>query len=214
MKRGIAAVFLIAAVVPASAVIIDQIAIVVNKHIIKDSDIGRDIRVTDFLNDAPLSFSNDARKKAANRLLTQAFIRHEIRIADYPTATPQQAGAELNDLIERRFKTQAAFQSGLHRYGLTKPELQMYFQWQLTVLDFISARFKPAVNVTSNEVDAYYDSHAAALSKQHPDESTSELHNEARKILTGEQVNQQFYSWLDQQKKNANIQYLEESLRE
>lgn len=213
MKRGLAVVVLIAAAVPASAVIIDRIAIVVNNHIIKDSDISRDIRVTDFLNDVPLNFSDTARKKAADRLLTQAFIRREIRIADYPTATPQEADVELKNLIGRRFKTQAAFESALRRYGLTKTELEMYFQWQVTVLDFIAARFKPAVNVTSSEVSEYYESHAAALAKQHPKESPTELHNEARKILTGEQVNQQFYSWLDQQRKGAKIQYLEAGLQ-
>ncbi|MGH9582421.1 MAG: hypothetical protein ACRD4O_05750, partial [Bryobacteraceae bacterium] len=88
-----------------------------------------------------------------------------------------------------------------------------YFQWQLTVLDFIGARFKPAVYVTGKDVRAYYDAHAAALARKYPGKSAAQLREKARDILTGEQVNQQFYSWLDQQKKNAKIQYLEESLR-
>lgn len=213
MRPQLITVLLIAAAFSASATIIDRIAIVVNKHIIKDSNIERDIRVTDFLNRAPLSFSDAARRKAADRLMTQDFIRREIRIADYPTATPQQAEKELNDLIAQRFKSRAAFEDTLRRYGLTKTELEMYFQWQLTVLDFIAARFKPAVNITGNEVTAYYDAHAAALAKQYPDKSPAELRREARQILSGEQVNQQFYSWLDQQRKSATIQYLEEGLR-
>ncbi len=64
----------------ALAVIIDQIAIVVGSSIIKDSDIGRDIRVTDFLNKEPLNFSNAARKESASRLMDQIFIRHEINL--------------------------------------------------------------------------------------------------------------------------------------
>lgn len=213
MRPGMALLLLLAAAVSASAVIIDRIAIIVNKNIIKDSDIDRDIRVTDFLNRAALSFSDAARKKAANRLLTQQFIRREIRIGDYPGATSQQADKELSDLIANRFKTQATFQRALRRYGLTKTELEMYFQWQLTVLDFIGARFKPAVYVTGKDVRTYYDVHAAALAKKYPGKSPTQLRKETRDILTGEEVNKQFYSWLDQQRKNAKIQYLEEGLR-
>lgn len=213
MRQQFTTVLLIAAALAAPAAIIDRIAIVVNKHIIKDSDIDRDIRVTDLLNGAPLNFDDAARKKAADRLMTQDFIRREIGIADYPTATPQQAEKELNDLIAQRFKTQAAFDDALRRYGLTKTELRMYFQWQLTVLDFIAARFKPAVNITGKEATAYYEAHSAALAKQYPDESPAELRREARQILTGEQVNQQFYAWLDQQETSATVQYLEAGLR-
>lgn len=213
MRQQLIAVLLIAVAISASATIIDRIAIVVNRHIVKDSDIGRDIRVTDFLNRAPLNFDNAARKKAADRLMTQDFIRREIRIADYPTATPQQAEKELENLIAQRFKTHAALEDALRRYGLTKTELEMYFQWQLTVLDFIAARFKPAVNITGKDVTAYYDAHSAALAKQYPDKSPAELRSEARQILTGEQVNQQFYSWLAQQRKSATVRYLEKSLQ-
>lgn len=213
MRSQLITVLLVAAAFSASAAIIDRIAIIVNKHIVKDSDIDRDIRVTDFLNGAPLSFSEAARKKAADRLMTQEFIRREIRIADYPTATSQQAEKELDNLVAQRFKTRAAFESALRRYGLTRQELDTYFQWQLTVLDFIAARFKPAVNITGKDVTAYYDAHSAALAKQYPDQTPAELRTEARQILTGEQVNQQFYAWLAQQKKNATIQYLEKNLQ-
>lgn len=213
MKPAVTVLLLFAAALSASAVIIDRIAIIVNKHIIKDSDINRDIRVTDFLNGAELNLNDAARKKAANRLLTQNFIRREIRIGDYPSASTQQADKELSDLISNRFKTQTAFVQALHRYGLTKAELQMYFQWQLTVLDFIGARFRPAVYVTGKEVQAYYDAHAAALARKYPGKSPTQLREEAHDILTGEEVNKQFYSWLDQQRKGAKIHYLEESLQ-
>ncbi len=49
----------------AQSVVIDRIAIVVNNSIIKDSDIARDLRLTDFLNGDPLNLDPEARKKAA-----------------------------------------------------------------------------------------------------------------------------------------------------
>jgi hypothetical protein len=197
----------------ALAVIIDQIAIVVGNSIIKDSDIRRDISVTDFLNKAPLNFSNASRKQAAGRLTDQVFIRHEINLGGYSRATPQEAEQELDKLKRDRYRTAGAFEAALHRYDLTDLELRTQFQWQLTVLRFIDARFRPAVMVSDAEVEDYYRQHAAALREQFSGKSPDELREEARNVLTGQKVNQQFFSWLDQQRKNTKIRYLEDNLQ-
>jgi len=47
---------------PAGAVIIDRIAVVVDKHVIKTSDIERDLRSTQFLNRDRLDLSADAKR--------------------------------------------------------------------------------------------------------------------------------------------------------
>lgn len=196
----------------AFGVVIDRIAVIVGNSIVKDSDIDRDIRVVSFLNNQPLNLSAANRKTAANRLIDQVFIRREIRIGDYPMATQEQAQAQLDVLKKQRFRTNAAFEQALRRYGLTDVELRMQFQWQLSVLQFIDARFRPAVLVTDDEIDKYYRQHTAALERQYPHKSTDELREEVRDILTGQKVNQQFFSWLDDQRKNAKIVYREENL--
>ncbi len=194
-------------------VIIDRIAIIVGNSIIKDSDIDRDIRATDFLNGKPLNLRASERKAAADRLINQAIIRREIRIGDYPRATFQEADQQLEKLEKQRFKSQAAFEAALNRYGLTLLDLRTEFRWQLTVLRFVDQRFKPAVLVTDQQVNDYFRQHEAALRREHPGESNENLHNVARDIMTGEQVNKLFFDWLDQQRKDAKIQYLEESVR-
>jgi hypothetical protein len=194
------------------AVIIDRIAVVVGNSIVKDSDIDRDIRVTSFLNNQPLDFSNASRKKAASRLIDQIFIKHEIQIADYATATPQDAERQLAGLKLQRFRTHAAYRQALARYGLTDLELRTQFQWQLSVLRFIDVRFKPAVLISDEDVENYYKSHTAALRREYPGKSLDDIREQIRDTLTGEKVNQMFFSWLDDQRKNNKIKYLEESL--
>jgi hypothetical protein len=188
----------------ALAVTIDRIAIIVGNSIVKDSDIDRELRVTNFLNGEPLDLSTAARKKAAGRLIDQIFIRREIRIGDYPTATFQEADQQLDDLKKQRFKTNTAFEQSLHRYGLTELDLRTQFQWQLTVLRFIDVRFKPAVLVSDDEIAAYY--------RQHPGKSLDDRQDEIRGILTGEKVNQLFFAWLDEQRKEIKIQFREGNL--
>ncbi len=169
-----------------SGVLIDQIAIVVGQSIIKDSDIDRDVRVTEFLNHQPLNLSQAERKKAANRLIDQTFIRQEIREGDYPWASVKQADDQLDTLIKQRYPSQAAFQHALKVYGLEEADLREQFRWQLTVLSFINARFAPAV-ITPEGVSA--------------DKSKTET-----------EVNRLFFAWLDQQRKDAKIVFHEEGL--
>jgi hypothetical protein len=197
----------------ACPVIIDRIAIVVGNSIIKDSDIDRDIRVTDFLNNEPVNLSPAARKQAANRLIDQIFIRREIDLGDYPTATLQDADRQLDRLKKQRFKSNAQFEQALHRYGLSELDLRTQLQWQLTVLRFIDVRFKPAVLVTEDQIEKYYRDHSTALRRANPGKSSlDDLRETIRDILQGERVNQQLNAWLDEQRKDSKIQFREESL--
>jgi len=212
MKLRLLAAMLLAQLT-AFAVIVDRIAIVVGDSIIKDSDIDRDVRVTEFLNGEPLDLSNGARKKAAARLIGQVFIRREIRMGGYPTATLQEADGQLDAIKKQRFNKAAAFEHALQRYGLTALDLRSQFQWQLSVLRFIDVRFKPAVLVSDEETAKYYREHQAALSREHPGKATLEdRRGDIQDILTGEKVNQLFFAWLDQQRQDAKIKFREDNL--
>jgi hypothetical protein len=50
---------------PAAGVVIDRIAVIVDNHAIKTSDIDRDLRVTEFLNHEPLDTTVNVKRKAA-----------------------------------------------------------------------------------------------------------------------------------------------------
>ena len=197
-----------------AGVVIDRIAVIVGNSIIKDSDIERDIRVTDFLNRDPLQFSDATRKQAANRLIDQALIRREIQVAQYPYASDQNVNAFLEQIRKQRFKNDADYQQSLRDYGITEAQLKRALKWQLTVLRFINTRFRPGVLITDEDVTQYFKAHTAELASKNGKPLTLE---EARptieRQLTGERVNQQFEQWLDETRKAANVQYHEASLK-
>ncbi len=198
----------------AYGVVLDRIAVRVENAIVKDSDIRRSLRVTEFLNDKPPSITEGERRDAAQRLIDQAFIRQEIRLGDYPQATWEEADKQIAELKKDRFKTPVGFDQALKKYELVEPDLRFEFQWQLTVLRFIDLRFKPAVLITDQDIQKYYDAHAAALRKANPGKSSlDDLHDQIHDILAGEQVNKQFFAWLDDQRKSKKIEYHEEDLR-
>lgn len=194
--------------VPAFGVVIDRIAVRVNNSIIKDSDISRNIRVTDFLNDRPLVLNSQARKEAANRLVDQVFIREEIRVGDYPRAEWSEADQELAKIKASRYKGATIFNQACAKYGLTEGDLRFEFHWQLTVLRFIDARFRPAVLVTDSDVEQYYRAHQDRYKNLDSDDARDQI----RETITGERVNEQFFAWLESKRKVSKTQYFEAGL--
>ena len=196
------------------AVIIDRIAVVSGDSIIKDSDIERDIRVTDLLNLAPLNFTAAARKASAGRLLDQIYIREEIRAGDYSRASKEEADRQFDTLVRRQFGDQAHFSAQLQKYGVREEELRAQFRWQLTVLRFIDLRFKPAAYVTDEEITDYFHKNTSQLRTQYPGKTTlEELRPEVTNVLVEEKTNQLFFTWLDEQRKSTRPQYHEEGLQ-
>lgn len=196
------------------ATIIDQIVVRVDNSIIKQSDISRNIRVTDFLNDHPLQINLAARKEAAKRLIDQVFIREEIRVGDYPRAEWSEADVQLAALRKERFKTKESFDRALSRYGLTEPDLRFEYHWQLTVLRFIDARFRPAVLVSDSEIETYYKQHQKEFrggdGKPAP---LDDVRDDIRETITGTKVNEQFFSWLDSKRKTSKVVFYEGDLQ-
>jgi peptidyl-prolyl cis-trans isomerase SurA len=192
-----------------AAAIIDRIAVVVGKKVIKASDIDRDLRLTEFLNRESLDLSSDARRKAAERLIDQQIIRNEIAIGGYSRAEDAQAEALLRQILADRFgNSEARLRAELARYGLIGEDLRQQLLWQLTVLSFIQQRFQAGVSVSDEDVQAYYNQHLAELKREHPQNSSFEaLSPEIRKVQQEEAVTRDFEDWLSRARQRAQIEY-------
>ncbi len=192
----------------ANAVIVDRIAIVAGKKIIKDSDIDYDLRLTAFLNHEPVTVTPATRKTAASRLLDQKFIREEIDAGGYPQATAVQVQEMTAGLVKSRFSTSAAFQRELATYKLSEEDLKVRLMWQLTILRFIDLRFRSSANVTDEEIQKYFDAHKSQFSGDLKDSRPK-----IEEIISGERTNTAFYGWLDRKRKAATLRYLEDGLQ-
>ena len=188
------------------AVIVDRIAVIVGKRVVKASDVERDLRVTHLLNNEPLDLSAGTRRKAAERLIDQELVRQEIMNGGYSDPSEQDVTTFLEQLTRDRFNgSEAGFREAMTRYGLSEEQLKRHLLWQLTVLRFIDERFRPGVLVTDQDVSAYYQAHPAERQK------LSEA--QVREILEGDRVNQIFEEWLAQARRRSRIEYREPSLR-
>jgi hypothetical protein len=197
------------------AVVLDRIAVVVGKHVVKSSDIDHDLRITAFLNREPLVVNATTKKEAADRLIDQQIIRQEIATGEYPRATDSEAVELLNQIRSSRFGgSDIRMRAELSRYGLAEAELQSQLLWQLTVLKFITERFQAGVMVSDDDVRNYYDQHLAALKQQYPkDFSFPTLEAKVREILEGEQANKQFVAWLEEARSRVWIEFHQEAFK-
>lgn len=189
----------------AHAVVVDRIAVIVEGHAIKDSDIERTIRITSFLNHEQARFDAASRKTTASRLIDQELIRVQVRSGDYRAASEK----DVESLLAKT-STDAA----LARYGIAEEELKRSLLWQLTVLHFIEDRFRPAVMVTEQQIEDYYAAHRAELEAANPEANTLEdLRRSVEDTLAGGQVNQLFEQWLTQARTEAHVEYREVELQ-
>ena len=192
----------------AQAVVVDRIAIVAGNHIVKDSDIERDIRVVAFLNREKPDSSAAGRKQAAQRLIDQTLIRRDIELARYAEADPKEV-EQMYGQVRARYQTQDRFQAALRESGISEAELRRALTWQVTVLRFIEQRFRAAAAVSDEAARQYY--------QQHRSEFQNATYAQARprieSVLRGNEINQAFYAWLEQARGAAKIRYLEEELR-
>ena len=193
------------------ATVVDRMAVVVGKHVVKSSDIFRDLGATEFLNREQPNFSADARHKAADRLIEQTIIRDEIASGGYKWASSADADAMLDKIRQERFGgSDARLRAELFRYGLTEEELREQLLWQLTVLRFIDQRFRAGVLITDEDVRNYYDLHLADLKRQYPQDSSFEtLKPKIRASLEGERINQNFVQSIEGARKRVPVRYLQ-----
>jgi hypothetical protein len=206
-------VLLMIAGASSAVVVLDRMAVIVGKHVVKTSDIDWDLRVTEFLNREPLDFTPQGRRKSAERLIDQEIIRQEIVTGNYRRPPDSDAAALDSQLKRDRFGgSDQRMRAELQRYGITEDHLRVQLLWQLTVLRFIDERFRPAVIVPDEEVHAYYDQHLAALRRQHPENSSFDaVEPKIRSLLEGQRINENFNQWLEQARKRERIEYKQEA---
>ena len=217
-RRTISRTLLVSTLLVAAAsagVVIDQMAVIVGKRVIKTSDIDLDQRLTAFLNNEPVKTTSEEKRRSAERLIDQEIIRQEILTGGFRRPEEAQSAALEAQLTRDRFGgSEARRREALGRYGLGEDDLREQLLWQLTVLSFIDQRFRTSAIVSDEDVRAYYDQRLPELRRQNPQAYGYEaLEAKIRSSLEGERVNQSFNQWLGEARNRYRIEYKQEALK-
>jgi hypothetical protein len=204
MKLGL----LFLGAVSAFAVIVDRVAIAIGNEAIVESEIDQRIRLTAFQNGENPDFGLAARKKAAQRLIDEKLVEREMTVGRYPAMPGERKSALLASYIkENAHGDPAALDRQLGDYGLTRKDLMNDLARQQDLLTFLDLRFRPAVQVSEQEIQSYYREHFEATRVP-----LNDVRPEIENKLSAERADTELETWLKDQRRRIDIEYLEKDL--
>jgi len=200
----------------ASATIIDRIVVSVGNSVITASGIDREIRVAAFLNGQAPDQSPANRRAAADRMVEQKLVRRELETSRYPTPQPAEIEPILAAFRRRYYPADGAYQQALAQCGISDQEVRDALLWQRTLLQFIDVRFRPAVQITSEEIQSYFDTVLAPkLRASRPGQTVSldDYRSQIEDTLAGQREDREMDNWLREARRRTVIVYHEEALQ-
>jgi len=196
--------------------IIDRVAVTVGNQVITESQMVRELRLAAFLNGDSLDFSSSARRKAADRLIEQMFIRNEIDVGAYAPPSANEVEPLLLQVRTQRFHTPQEYHAALEKYRITEEDLKTYLLWQLTLLRFIDIRFRTGIQISEQDIRQYFNKELPQLEKKAGPGakiSLETLRDKIQQSLIDERIDRQIDDWLNQLRKRTRIDYYPEAFQ-
>jgi len=185
----------------ASAEVIDRIVATVNGHVILQSDWDEALCYEALLTNRTLAqFTDDQRRAVLDRLIDQELLREQMKSADFPHASDTEVAARVADARKQyaQAASSGAWQALLAQYHLTEKDLLAHVRQQIDVMRLVDARLRPAVQIDSKSIEAYYRDQFIPKLKQSgvSDVPLAEVSAKIRELLTEEKVSALLVSWL------------------
>jgi len=196
--------------------IVDRMVVVVNNHVITQSDWDEQERFEALAEGrSPKNVEHSA--AALDRLIDRELISEHINNVSFQHATPEQVAKQVAEIRKQvpaqRSQTEQDWKRTLAEYSLTEEDLEGIIAAQLDVLRFVEVRFRASVQVSPDEVDAYYkETFLPALKKSASSGSQpplDQVKDKIRELLVEQRVNEILNTWVQSLRTQANIQRLD-----
>jgi peptidyl-prolyl cis-trans isomerase SurA len=194
----------------ASAEVIDRIIATVNGRVILQSDWDEALCYEALLtNRTPAQFTDDDRRAVLDRLIDQELLREQMKSADFPHATDAEAAARIAEARKQSLQAASseAWQALLANYHLTEKDLLAHVREQVDVMRLVDARLRPAVEIDSKSIEAYYrDQFVPKLKQSGASEvPLAEVSAKIREVLTEQKVSELLVSWLQNLRSEGQV---------
>jgi peptidyl-prolyl cis-trans isomerase SurA len=185
----------------ASGEVIDRIIATVNGRIILQSDWDEGLCYEALVTNRTLTqFTDDDRRAVLDRLIDQELLREQMKSADFPHATDAEVAARVAKARKQypEAASSEAWHALLAKYHLTEKDLFARVRQQIDVMRLVDARLRPAVQIDSKSIEAYYrDQFVPKLKQSGASEvPLAEVSAKIRELLTERKVSELLVSWL------------------
>lgn len=192
------------------AEVIDRIVAVVNGHIILQSDWDEGLSYEALLTNRSIADLNDDDRRAVlDRLIDQELLREQMKSADFPHASDAEVAKRLAEA--RQLYPQAtsagSWQDLLAQFHLTGKDLENHVRQQIDLMRLVDARLRPAVQIDSKSIEAYYRDQFVPQLKQSGSAEVplSDVSARIRELLTEQKVSELLVSWLQTLRSEGHV---------
>jgi peptidyl-prolyl cis-trans isomerase SurA len=190
--------------------VIDRIVAVVNGHIILQSDWDEALSYEALLDHRDVGqFTDEDRRGVLDRLIDQELLGEQMKSASFQHASE----SEVSDRVEeaRKQYPEAATDDGwgavLARFGLSEKDLMAHVEQQIDLMRLVDAHLRPAVQIDSKTVEAYYREEFVPQLKQSIVAAvpSTDVAAKIRELLTQQKVNELMVSWLQSLRSGSKV---------
>ena len=180
---------------------IDGIAARIGDDVVTDSEVKQ-------LEDYQQLIDGHAQSRATvvQELVDQWIVRTEAATTKFPHPAASEVTTEFQALV-KEFPSAQEFQERLVRAGLTQDEVRQVIERQLYYARFLDYKFHAAAQVTSAQIEAYYEKELAPkLQKKGLSvPPLNQVEAQIRELLTQEEINKKAAQWLEEAKARIRI---------
>jgi peptidyl-prolyl cis-trans isomerase SurA len=212
-----------AAAQTAAPAVLDRVVAVVNNQAILESDLENEMRLS-VLEPRTRARGQETPQSALQRLISRTLIQQQIRQEDAQAITPDpnEIATRLGEMrrslpacVHANCVTDAGWKEFLASRGLTEAEVNAYLERRIEILRFIERRFRQGILIDPSEVAAYY--HDTLLPQYAIGETPPPLEQVSPRIeevLLQQKVNALFSDWLENLRKQGEIEVLDPALEQ
>jgi peptidyl-prolyl cis-trans isomerase SurA len=190
--------------------VIDRMVATVNGRVILQSDLDEALCYEALVNNKLLAdFSDDDHRAILDRLIDQELLREQMKSADFRHASDAEVTARIAEA--RKQYPHAASDEGWHSlladYHITASELVSRVREQIDVMRLVDARLRPAVQIDSKSIEAYYRDQFVPKLKQAgaAEIPLSDVSAKIRELLTEQKVSEMLVSWLQTLRSQGDV---------
>jgi len=180
---------------------IDGVAARIEDDILTDSEV-RELGAFQELVDGHAK----SRDELIRELADQWIVRGEIETAKYPPPSAEDVDRAYAGLVSQ-FASAEDFAKRCSTAGLSEAAVRRLLQQQLYLSRFLDFRFRPAAQVDSKQIEAFYDKELVPQlkTKNQTVPSLEDVEDTIREVLVQRAINQRATQWLDDTRNRLKI---------
>ncbi|MDE3200388.1 MAG: SurA N-terminal domain-containing protein [Acidobacteriota bacterium] len=213
--------FSVAGAQSSSPTVLDSVVAVVNNQAILQSDLNNEMRLS-ILEPRFNIAGPETPQSALQRLISRTLIEQQIENEDVQATIPDPAEIQqrIRELrrqspacVQANCVTQAGWDKFLKDHDLTEAEVETYMKRRIEILRFIERRFRQGIQIPEKDIETYYhDNLVPQYTNRQDVPPLDQVSKRIQEILLQQQVSQLFSGWLENLRKQGEIEVLDPRL--